>query len=863
MRSSGSRDEPHERRGKITARPLPIKLARLAGALFALCALGADAVTLDDARALLEAGRVEEAVAAYRAIAEAAESPEDAGTARNNACVLLMDLGDYNGALAECLEARRLREDGADRRVYARTLNNTGLALQRLGRHPEAESAYREALAINRERGDTEAVAINLRNLALLYSLEGHYARARDQLAEVLRLVAEHASEDWAAEQRRLATINLGVILEQLGAYDEALARYRELLADADVLEPRHGAALQINVGVVYRNLGDPIRALEAFRAGVAAYESLGDVASLSNAWVNIGLVHHLNLHEPKEAESAYRKALALAQESGDREEEAWDRVYLGRLLLEDGRIDEAAQALDDALRVATEAESAEAQWTALESLGRVAVARGQEDVALEKLLAAIGVIEAVRIEAGEEHRAGFFADKRAVYGAAIAVLARLDAAQPDPGHDAHALELAQRAKARELIDALGLGAQPAEPLDAARLRATVGEGELVLEYFAGEGRLYRWTIGANAIALRDLGPADAIRAAVGSVHAALAQGAAPAGSDLAQLSGVLLADLDLKSTRTLYIAPDGVLQYLPFELLSPSGGDSLLRTATVSYLPSASALTWLRTRSVEPALELLAFGDVPAPEAADPGSAAAQLLAGFELAPLTQTAREIGAAQRYLPGRRHVLIGPAASEAAWHDSAQQPVAVVHLATHALVDERPGGGAAILLAAGPDEDGLLRPDEIIAEPHPASLTVLAACRSAADALESGRTLRSLTGAFLASGSKAVIATLWEVDDATTAAFMEQLYYEIGKGAAASEALRRVKLRLREDAAWKNPALWSGYVLIGESETPLVRRTIPVRALAIGGAGVLVAGLVAWLVLRRRFGAGSEPDASRL
>jgi tetratricopeptide (TPR) repeat protein len=125
---------------------------------------------MDEARALLKAGRLEEAVAAFRAVAAAPASPEEAGAARNNACVALMDLGDYRGALDECLEARRLREAGTDRRVLARTLNNTALALQRLGRHAEAETAYGEALAINRERGDAQAEVVNLRNLALLYS---------------------------------------------------------------------------------------------------------------------------------------------------------------------------------------------------------------------------------------------------------------------------------------------------------------------------------------------------------------------------------------------------------------------------------------------------------------------------------------------------------------------------------------------------------------------------------------------------------------------------------------------------------------------------------------------------------------------
>jgi tetratricopeptide (TPR) repeat protein len=818
------------------------------------------AATMDEARALLEAGRLEDAVAAFRAIAATPASPEEAGAARNNACVVLMDLGDYRGALTECREARRLREAGSDRRGLARTLNNTGLALQRLGRHAEAERAYGEALAINRERGDTQAEVVNVRNLALLYSLEGHYALAREQLDEVMQLIDQHAGEDWAPEERRLATLNLGVLLEQLGAYDEALAAYRGLLADAAQLEPRHVAALQINIGVVYRNLGDPVRALDAFNAGVAAYEALGDVASLSNAWINVGLVHHLNLHDAPAAEQAYGRALELAMQSGDREEEAWDRIYLGRLRLESGRLDEAERSLRAALDIATEVGSAEGRWTALEGIARVAIARKQDDVALERLLDAIRIIEEVRREAGgEAQRAHYFADKRDVYGAAVSVLARLDEAAPDSAHAARALELVQRAKARELIEALGPGAQPADPLDAKALQASADRGP-ILEYFIAEQRLFRWTVRTDSIRLRDLGPSEPILQAVESLHAELAHGSAPGSSELEQLSHMLLGGTDPGADKSLYVAPDGALQYVPFEVLSAPNGGTLLRATTISYLPSASGLAWLRTGAIAPQLQLLAFGDVPARDPTHASTAAAALLADFQLPPLTQTGRELDAARRYLAGRQHVLTGAAASEGAYRDSTGQTVGVVHLAAHALVDERLGRGAAILLAPDENEDGLLRPDEIITGRHPTVLTVLAACHSAANALESGRALSSLTGAFLAAGSKAVIATLWDVDDATTAAFMEQLYYEIGQGAAPSDALRRVKLRLSADPKWSNPAAWSGYVLIGEAHTPLVRSPMRVP-MFLGALVVVTMGAVIWLWTRRRRAAASRLHAS--
>ena len=168
---------------------------------------------------------------------------------------------------------------------------------------------------------------------------------------------------------------------------------------------------------------------------------------------------------------------------------------------------------------------------------------------------------------------------------------------------------------------------------------------------------------------------------------------------------------------------------------------------------------------------------------------------------------------------------------------------------HALVDERPGRLPAVVLAPGEHADGLLRPDEIVDGRHPAALTVLAACRSAAGALEGGRALATLTGALLAAGSQAVVATLWDVDDTTTAAFMEQFYYEVGRGAGAAEALRRVKQRLSAEEPWRNPALWAGYVVIGDGSAPLVARGTPPLA-GIGLAAAAMAAL-AWLLVARR------------
>ena len=207
-------------------------------------------------------------------------------------------------------------------------------------------------------------------------------------------------------------------------------------------------------------------------------------------------------------------------------------------------------------------------------------------------------------------------------------------------------------------------------------------------------------------------------------------------------------------------------------------------------------------------------------------------LVERFGLAPLPAASREIEAAARLLGGRTAEITGDRATKKAFREAVGRGARVVHLATHTVIDERPGRGAAILLSASGDDDGLLTPEEIAALDDRSDLTVLAACRTALGTGEDGQALASLTGSFLAAGSRAVVATLWDVGDAETAAFMEQLYFELSRGLAPAEALQAAKRRLRADPRWNRPALWAGYVLVGDAPPVVPRRTAWVLWIAI-------------------------------
>lgn len=839
-----------------------VRMEHRSARIFGILILGllldavAMAQTLDDADALHAEGRMPEAVQAYQSVARAVaqSDPDTAATARNNACVLLTQLGEFRSALAECEAALRIRRALDDEPRMARTLNNTGLCLHYLGDYGQAESRFREALEVNRRLDDAESQVINLSNLGLVATSRGRYNQALERHAEAAGLASRHASEPWAESQIQVARINQGVVLEKLGAYREALDLYRQALKNETGLDPRRGASLRVNAGVVYRNLGDPVSALDDFREAIRIYEAEGDKAGLSNAWLNIGLVHHLNLKQPREAEEAYRTALGLAEESGDRSEEIQDLFYLGRLLLEQKRLDEAERAFSRSLDAARKSGSAEGRWSALDGLGRIAAARGQEERAVELLEQAMDEIETVRgtLRRGSL-RALFFGEKRPVYAAAIELLARLDARKPGTGYAERSLAVVQRAKVRELLDALG-GSGQAGPLGADQLRERLGSS-LLLEYFLGERNLYLWVVREDGVTLADLGPARPIVDDAMAVHAALAHRREPDPARLARLSKALLGPAGEIEEDEVRIAPDGALRYLPFDLLTSPDGP-LVEQAATSYLPSGSALGWIRQPDDFRPVYMLAGLGAPAVRG---GSAAGELTARYNLPPLPGAARELKTLSQLLPGRNKLFTGPSDTEGNFRAVVFNGARIVHLATHTVIDERPGRGGAILFSPQGEDDGLLYPEEIAGLQYHVGLSVLAGCRTAA-ASEEGDALATLTGSFLAAGSPSVLATLWEVGDDATAAFMEQLYHELGKGRQPTEALRRAKERFRKDPRWKRPDLWAGYVLIGEAPQVVHREW---QRYAIGIAVLAALALTPWLLDRKSLDRKSDAGAASL
>ena len=72
---------------------------------------------------------------------------------------------------------------------------------------------------------------------------------------------------------------------------------------------------------------------------------------------------------------------------------------------------------------------------------------------------------------------------------------------------------------------------------------------------------------------------------------------------------------------------------------------------------------------------------------------------------------------------------------------------------------------------------------------------LSACNTGVGKLEGEEGVTNLVEAFLVSGTKAVVASLWSADDTYTSALMERFYTHIAEEREKAEALRQAKLDL--------------------------------------------------------------------
>jgi CHAT domain-containing protein/Flp pilus assembly protein TadD len=303
-----------------------------------------------------------------------------------------------------------------------------------------------------------------------------------------------------------------------------------------------------------------------------------------------------------------------------------------------------------------------------------------------------------------------------------------------------------------------------------------------------------------------------------------------------------------LSDNQRLFIMPDGILYYLPFEALIEEkylAGDVLdftklpylIKDYEISYHFSDALL--METLSREKIKTDRTFlGIAPVFRESNEPTAGEQTSSDiFQWENMMKVFRSVEWDQSNLPRLVHskaevtgikslfsernlsseVLLNSDASEGQVKAASIRDYQYLHFATHGMINEEFPGNSGIVLAEEDStslQDGILFADEIYNLELQADLVVLSACESGLGEIVKGEGLLGLTRGFIYGGAGNVIVSLWQVADQSTAKFMIQLYENILAGQNYGQALRNTKLAFIESSGNAYPLDWSPFILVG-------------------------------------------------
>lgn len=303
---------------------------------------------------------------------------------------------------------------------------------------------------------------------------------------------------------------------------------------------------------------------------------------------------------------------------------------------------------------------------------------------------------------------------------------------------------------------------------------------------------------------------------------------------------------------KRLILVPEGRLAYIPFGVLIKDEGDLenlnyrslnyLVRHNPISYQNSATIAYKRPSRdlSFSTSNKLLAFA--PAYNNVSDSILTTRQAHENVLYPLPGAKIEVKNISKIISGE--IYMDELASETRFKEKAED-FDILHLAMHTILDdENPMYSKLVFSQTGDSlNDGLLNTHEIYNMNLKARMVVLSACNSGDGKFLKGEGVMSLARGFFYSGCPSLIMTLWTVEDNSGSSLMSSFYKFLSQSFPKDVALQQAKLEYLEtaDPLKSHPYFWSGYVVIGDTQT-LIKFSMLHKILMMIGAGLLFAGL---------------------
>lgn len=539
------------------------------------------------------------------------------------------------------------------------------------------------------------------------------------------------------------------------------------------------------------------------------------------NALINLALAHY---HGGR-IETA-TDFLRQARERTDRPERGmvlWARDIEARIALHQGQANSALAIYENLQKLADATLSPSARWRAAIGRAQVFAALGRVDDALSAFASADELLDdkllRVPLDAGRET---LMASREWVTRAHLAMLL-------DSDRDREALDFARRARSRSLRAVhieQHIASLPA-PMRERWQRASADYQNLRDELMA-KTRL-SWTLPADELRLLERHKEQSAR----RLRRILDDAVAAVSDAPADVPGLTLADGELYINFTKL--PEGwaafsfdgdtltalrvncadpsrsaLAECLIASLADPIGHAKLLRLSTPGELRDVDfhALSW-RDGLLIDHLPIVYVADIARRDQTVPDQGRAVLVADPS-GDLIQAREEVAAVQRLLErgGRwsTNVIAGVHAESQAVI-SALSGAGLFHYAGHARFEGLAGWDSALHLANGTRLDV----GDVLALGRAPAIVILSGCETGAFAMADGPAASmGLANAFLAGGTRTVVATTRPVDDRSAYLMVEAFYKHFAQGETPAAAFNKAQRLLRSDAAERD---WSAFRLI--------------------------------------------------
>jgi CHAT domain-containing protein/Tfp pilus assembly protein PilF len=833
-------------------------------------------------------GREQDALKSYEQALEFERKAGDQAreaTVLNNIGKVYEALGEERRAIEYFEQALRIHHAIGDRLDEAVNLNNLGLGYHYLGDEQKALEYLKEALPLRRETGDRAGEGRTLNNIGLVYDTLGEYEKGLDYYKQSLALYRAGGFR----RDEGVALDNIGLVYRNLGDKEKALDYLNQALAADTASGDVSGQAHVLhNMSLVYADSGDFTKAIEKSEQALKIERAAGERATEAGTLDSLASLQK-SLGHPEKALESYGEALQLARASESPVREAY---ILGDLMAYWRDIGRPAAAIFFGKQAVNKIQQMRANIRGFEKQTQQGFVKSRETTyrQLADLLIAQGRLpeaeEVLDLLKNEEYFEFIRRDSKE--SASLTAAAKLTTSE-DAVHreyeenvervtaigneyaalrakpsrtveeEQHLKELSERMTVAnetwekflsDLYAELGKTKEAQQTVENVQESASgmqrvvreLGPGTVALYTFVGEEKYHVIVVTSTVTVARDYPvTAEELRKKVFEFRRVLMDPASDPLPKAQELYTILIGPIEkqLEGAKavTLMWSLDGVLRYLPMAALHDGHRYLVEKYRNTVFTPaSVPGLTGH--------LRVAAWQGL--------GMGVSKAYGGFlalpavpdELHRIIHEAKD-NRGEGVMPGR--VMLDESFTPENMEKALQKNYPLVHIASH--FDFSPGNETESFLLLGGNEEQGTRLTLAELRKNPAfsfsdtELLTLSACNTAVSgAAGDGREVDGIGFLAQLKGARAVVASLWGVNDQSTGVLMEQFYklWTEHRNMPKAEALREAQLALlrgvrkssgnpqsprssgtaanavphAEHAEYAHPFYWAPFILIG-------------------------------------------------